>query len=422
MRIAVYFGSFDPIHKNHSKLCNDLLCRDIVDRIILVPNANNTLKPYLVSIDNRLKMATLGIQNEGLSDKVTVYHSTITKSNWDGRNQICKQIKTDHCPNGEHLQMFQLIGQDSFSKAIERCNTTHGIYTVDDRQFIIYPRYSPDPQKIVIPEELVDRCIVISDYHEESSCSSTTVRKKLQTETSWSEFSTYLHRAVFNYIIENHLYWYGNYHRFIVAIFGPPGSGKGTIAQKLSKKYSKYQHISTGEIYRQAKEQNNPEYQKLVDAKNKDYQVYSTALKSFILGQLKNIIKPGEYYLLDGLKPGDIYDFDKTIAPIDSIVILNCRYKVAEERLKKRQKELNREDDSDENIKRRLSNYYKYQWIQKEIINSYRGTGRPVHNINCENEPDKITTHWVWNNLIDSCKPHSKSYKGPYKGSHKYYN
>jgi len=53
---------------------------------------------------------------------------------------------------------------------------------------------------------------------------------------------------------------------------------------------------------------------------------------------------PGKYYLIDGLKPSDLFSFEQSIAPIDAIVVLNCHYNVAYGRMKERQLKEHRPD------------------------------------------------------------------------------
>lgn len=48
-----------------------------------------------------------------------------------------------------------------------------------------------------------------------------------------------------------------------LVILGPPGSGKGTIAEKISKKYN-LDHVSTGDMIREEMKHGNPEILKYV--------------------------------------------------------------------------------------------------------------------------------------------------------------
>ena len=40
MRIGVFVGSFNPVHKGHIKVANYLLDNDYVDKVIMLPTPN----------------------------------------------------------------------------------------------------------------------------------------------------------------------------------------------------------------------------------------------------------------------------------------------------------------------------------------------------------------------------------------------
>ena len=58
-----------------------------------------------------------------------------------------------------------------------------------------------------------------------------------------------------------------------LVLFGPPGSGKGTQAAKLVKRYNLV-HISTGDLFRREKKLNSPiwqEVQSYIDKGNRSF-------------------------------------------------------------------------------------------------------------------------------------------------------
>lgn len=64
IRIGLYGGTFDPIHKGHLHLIEELFAQDIVDEIILVPAGEPWLRtraPFATGQD-RLAMAQLAIK------------------------------------------------------------------------------------------------------------------------------------------------------------------------------------------------------------------------------------------------------------------------------------------------------------------------------------------------------------------------
>jgi len=393
-KIAIYFGSFDPIHINHIGLCKDLIKRGF-HKIYLVPNQNNTMKPYTVPRDHRYEMICLAIDECQLQDYLVAYKAETEHHTWEGRSQICDQIMKEH----EGCRAYQIIGQDSYEKALERCQPGNGIYSLTGRLLMVYPRQGYY-EGIKIPSTLKGSVEIVSDYKDALICSSTVIRETFTKGITTSELDQWICQSVHEYIFKYDLYKPLKNTKKIIALLGPPGSGKGTLSCFLMKQYPKYQHISTGDIYRADQLKKTPEYLKVAAEKEKGYVKYMEALNEYIIGKLKTIIDPKKYYIIDGLKPTDLFKFEQEVAPIDSIVILNCQYPVAEARLKKRQKEEHRPDDSDEQIKKRLNNYYHFIWMQKEIVKSYTGTGRTAINLNCQKPAHVLAKHLLWKDLL----------------------
>lgn len=394
LKIGVYFGSFDPIHINHINLCKNLIDKGFA-HIYLIPNQNSSLKPYMVSHQHRLEMIRKSIRENHLDEYLYAHESIIAQHSWEGRSQVCQSIKEKY----EQCSIYQIIGQDSYEKALTRCHKDSGIYALNDHHLIVFPREKCSP-KIPIPLELRHLVEVVTSYKDVIFCSSTEIRNKILHGCDFFELKDYLSHNIYSYIIDNHLYQRMVNNKKIIVVLGPPGGGKGTLCLHLAKMYPKYKHISTGDLYRQDQLNQTKEYQVLVEAKEESYQKYMNALNLYIINKLRQIISPTGYYLIDGLKPTDLRDFEEKIEPIDLIIILNCKYETAFLRLKKRQKEENRADDTLDSIKKRINNYYHYLWIQKEIIKSYQGTGREAININCEKPIHILVKIPVWNNLL----------------------
>ena len=394
LKIAVYFGSFDPIHVNHLSLCIDLIKREF-NKVYIVPNQNNNLKPYVVAHHHRIAMINEMIIENNLEEKLEAYTSKIDQHSWEGRSKICSEISSKH----ENSQIYQIIGQDSYEKALERCQPPKGIYALEGRYLLIYPRNGCE-SSIKIPPSLNKLTIIADKYEEKVTCSSTFIRTQFMENKNYDELMKYVSLSVYNYAEKHHLYNCPKNQFKIIVILGPPDSGKGTLCQQLIKYYPKYKHISTGDLYRSDQERKTEEYLAIVEEKVKGYSQYMEALNRYIIKKLKTLIDPNKYYIIDGLKPTDLFSFESHVTSIDSIVTLNCHYKVAEERLKKRQKEENRQDDSDEAIRKRLSNYYHFLWMQKEILSSYQGTGRQVINLNCQKPASYLVKHNLWPTIL----------------------
>lgn len=58
MKIAVYVGSFNPVHKGHIKVVKKIL-KEYVDKVIIVPTMSYWNKNNLISIKDRINMLKL---------------------------------------------------------------------------------------------------------------------------------------------------------------------------------------------------------------------------------------------------------------------------------------------------------------------------------------------------------------------------
>ena len=82
-----------------------------------------------------------------------------------------------------------------------------------------------------------------------------------------------------------------------IVFLGPPGSGKGTQAQLLSKNFS-IPHISTGDIFRKIIKTGKPK--KLADSIKKYVQSGLLVPDDIVFKALFSVIKNKKYYILDG--------------------------------------------------------------------------------------------------------------------------
>ena len=152
-----------------------------------------------------------------------------------------------------------------------------------------------------------------------------------------------------------------------IILFGPPGAGKGTQAERIRDNYN-FLHISTGDVFR-------------YNIKNETE--LGKRAKSFInRGELAGEIEKADD------KNGIIFDgFPRTKAQadalddllneqnekIDALISLEVDDEILTERLIERGKTSGRKDDADENvIKNRIQIYY----TETEIVKASRSRWR----------------------------------------------
>ena len=94
MKIAVYVGSFNPVHKSHIKVVN-LVLKNYVDKVIIVPTLAYWDKKNLIDIKDRINMLKF-YENEKIiidtkNNKCEYTYQVLTKfDKWKNIDEILK--------------------------------------------------------------------------------------------------------------------------------------------------------------------------------------------------------------------------------------------------------------------------------------------------------------------------------------------
>jgi adenylate kinase len=146
-----------------------------------------------------------------------------------------------------------------------------------------------------------------------------------------------------------------------IVLFGPPGSGKGTQAEKLIEKYN-LTHISTGDLLRSEVAEQTELGKKAKEIMDKGELVSDEIVIGMIANRLKGT-KDSKGYIFDGF-PRTVEqarELRKLLTNFDQrvsiVVSLQVEKKELIERLLKRGKELGRTDDNLETITNRIEVY-----------------------------------------------------------------
>lgn len=171
-----------------------------------------------------------------------------------------------------------------------------------------------------------------------------------------------------------------------IVLFGPPGSGKGTQAEKLIEKYSLV-HISTGDLLRtEVAEQTKLglEAKKIMDAGE-------LVSDEIVIGMIRKKLeehKDGPGFIFDGF-PRTVEqarELRKALTDYDERVTMLISLDVPREellkRLLKRGEEMGRSDDNEETINNRIDVYerqtvpvtYYYEKMHKHVPVNGMGT------------------------------------------------
>ncbi len=177
-----------------------------------------------------------------------------------------------------------------------------------------------------------------------------------------------------------------------IIFFGPPGAGKGTQAKKISEYFS-IPHLSTGDILRSKIKQQDDLAIELKQILSSGKLVSDDILNKIVSSKLKTDCKDG--FILDGY-PRTIEQskfinnfFENNSIKLNYIFDIKIEFDVIEERILKRSKQENRDDDNISVIKTR---FLEYTNSTKAVSDLYKNNMPDIFNeIDGSSEIDEIT-------------------------------
>lgn len=201
MKLAMFGGSFDPVHKNHVSLCETMIEKFGLDKVIVFPAACSPFKKGTQTEGfHRLNMCRLafnGIKGVEVSDfEIQRGGKSYTV---DTLNSLRNEYKD--------AQLYLITGADAFLtlnswyKSQEIFSLAHILTVVRDEDDISSLKAKAEEYKA----EFNARCTLVSTPV--GSISSTIVREALKNR---EDAGYYLQDNVFKYIKENGLYDYAD--------------------------------------------------------------------------------------------------------------------------------------------------------------------------------------------------------------------
>lgn len=179
MKLGVYVGSFNPVHKGHIKIVNYLLTNKYLDKVLIVPTLNYWDKTNLVSITDRINML-----NFFKSDKIIIDNKHNHLIYTYELLQELEKVYND--------TLYLIIGADN----IINFNKWKNYEKLLNYPIIIMNRDNIDIYKYI--EKYPNSKFIVIDNYPYIKISSSIIRNNLN--------SKFLDKRVLDYIKKNNLY------------------------------------------------------------------------------------------------------------------------------------------------------------------------------------------------------------------------
>lgn len=206
--IAIFGGSFDPIHIGHILFTNFLIDENMVDKVWLTLSEHHTLKDlHYASLGNRKEMCDLAIEEKNLFGKVETFISPWSKS------IDLFQFLSENFPN---FNFVFVIGQDCAEEVEEKW--AYGKELIDKVPFIVFARkgydlstesrwYTKKPHRFLktyIHSE--SNCLITTNSFLAKNVSSSEIRKAFLDNSFNVRNKGHLLKSTLKYINTNNLY------------------------------------------------------------------------------------------------------------------------------------------------------------------------------------------------------------------------
>ena len=186
MKIGVFVGSFNPVHKGHIKIANYIIEKQLVDKVLIIPTGNYWDKTDIIDIKHRIKM----LENYE-TDKILIEREL---NNLQYTYQVIDELKKRY-PDDE---LCLIMGADNIV-SFDKWKNYEELLKLE---LIIYTRNNLDIRHYLEKIGKKDKYIVLDDV-ESIKISSTKIREVIN---EFYELENYMDKEVLDYIIKNNLY------------------------------------------------------------------------------------------------------------------------------------------------------------------------------------------------------------------------
>lgn len=188
MRLGIYVGSFDPVHKAHIHVVNHLIENDYVDKVIIIPSVGYWDKTNLAELEKRIEMLKFYENNN------IIINNTLNTLSYT--YEVLRELKNIYKDD----LLYLIIGADN----VEKFYLWKNVDEILENKILVLPRNDIDPTEYISKYSKKDNFIRVKDF-EPLYISSTEIRNKIKNN-DLSNINNYLDEEVLDYIIKSNLY------------------------------------------------------------------------------------------------------------------------------------------------------------------------------------------------------------------------
>jgi len=419
-KVALYFGTFNPIHENHMGIARFALENSYTDEVYFVVNGSDGIKVDVSPWTTRhsLVKQRVSLENEPRLKVLDLSNSERKDMGWVGRAKIFHRVKRQYDAT---IQLFQIMGQDSYEKAVARSDPEqgNGIYHKAPWKFLVFPRLADDEsvqadgsKSVEVPALLARKTIVVSGYTDPVKLSSSSIRSKLRSGSkaegpSSSEMGpSQLHPKLRSEVAQ--LYGQAGVtiergsalpetSRIFVHLLGGPGSGKSSLGAALGE--IGFRHISGGDVYRAAKANDVGDVRR----------AHVDQVVTKVVGAVVHVVTSwpqDQRVSFDGFLPKQLQDFESKLGSVSLLVLLECDANTMLQRLAVREA---RQEDIARSAKKRVDVYLskKESSLREETLKSWDAGRGLVHRLDASRPFEAVFDDLK--ELISKVKPSESS-------------
>lgn len=149
MRVAIFGGSFNPVHNGHVAICDYIVTRDLADRILVVPCFAHVFDKPLAPFADRLAMCRLAFDGTA-----RVEISTMEKD-LGGKSVTARTLRTLQTQR-PHDDLWLVVGSDIVTDELDRW--AEADWMRRHARFLEIPRGAQGPIPDISATEIRQRC------------------------------------------------------------------------------------------------------------------------------------------------------------------------------------------------------------------------------------------------------------------------